>query len=297
MEKKLFSVFTLIIVISLLLSAGCSRKRIMTDTKRTQVTVSNSASGTESDIPDENGETDESRESESNSQDANSPGNPSVNSDGTRNVNTKNSSGANETVKTPSDTADKGKPSDSNSAIGMIIDDYTKLISEGLGSYYDCDYVKIYLETSTDYLTVNSKSYMYKLIIEAGGLLVSESLGDNLLMIDDEWIKGDGNPQLIVKFVNPSVLGYNVTSTNAAVTACSRLMARSGWDETNAVLHRRVILLSDELLKTEHGKFIVKLYLARAMHPELFSGFDVESVSREVLGSDGICYYGLPNGM
>jgi len=131
---------------------------------------------------------------------------------------------------------------------------------------------------------------LHQLIVDSGGKNVAELLKVTTQTIDAEWVTRK-NPPIMIKFVNSSVLGANVTTTQAAASKRASILSRDDWNGISAVINNKVILLSSSLLDTEYGKVVAKLYIARAMHPDLFSDLDVDAVCKQVLGASGIYYY------
>ncbi|MDR1892713.1 MAG: hypothetical protein LBQ48_06865 [Oscillospiraceae bacterium] len=298
-KKRCYEILLFFLIAALLFSAsGCSRRRIVDDSGMAQSTAAETAhndSETEpqnTDKPSEMTETtDESEQTKSStSTETKTPDGGSISDGGGQKVNTDNNSS--DTVKAPGDSGDNGKQSDEGGAIGIIIDRYTKLLNDGLGSVCPGELVTVYMELETDYLTVNNLSEPHRLIAETSGQNVAEKLRNDPMTVGAEWIMRK-NPAVIVKFVAPSTLGSGKKDTQTAASIYSRLIARNGFGGLGAVINNRVILLSGELMNTEHGRFIAKLYMARAMYPALFSDFDVDTVCKQVLGTDGVYYYGI----
>ena len=211
----------------------------------------------------------------------------------TQQINTNHTS-PNVTVTVPNDHGDQGKPAEEGGTIGAIVGEYTGLLSEGLGTLFECHIPYVYAELEIDYQTGNRQSPLHTLIIESGGYNTAEKLTDSAQTVDAGWVTRK-NPELLVKFVTPSILGADVNNIQVAAAKFDELPARNGWNGLSAIINRKVILLSSTLLNTEHGKLIAKLYMARAMHPELFSELDVDSVCKQIMGANGIYYYGLPS--
>ncbi|MGI5897365.1 MAG: hypothetical protein ACOX6U_10505 [Oscillospiraceae bacterium] len=292
-RKNLLNGFVFFMAIILLVSMSSCRKRIVPDTSELE------SSSVQSDIKEAESQTDTSEETSTESEQENNDESESSNSSPAssnekQQVNTNTSAPAS-SIEVPDANDGQAKPSEEGNTIGAVVDQYTNLLNEGLGTLYECQIPFVYLELVPEYQTINRNSSLHQFILEAGGYNVAEKLMDDSLVVNTEWLKRK-NPGLIVKFVSPSVLGSNVTSTQAASSFYSQYVSQNGWNGISAVINRKVILLSSELLNSENGKFIGKLYLARAMHPELFSDFDVDSICSQVLGEKGCYYYGLTMG-
>jgi len=309
MKKPLFSLLLAIIVaVTTCALASCSRKRIVPGASPSSKPVEHTV------VPEDNGAeatatAPENLETEAPKETANSevhgeqttapkssatkPPKESDTTDGgaandagEQKVNADSSSSDN-TVKTPDENGGQGKPADEGDAIGVIVGEYSALLSQGLGTLYECHIPYVYAELAADYQTGNRKSALHTLIIESGGYNTSEKLPDSAQTVDAAWVLRK-NPEVLVKFVNPSILGFGVTSTQAAAVQYAELAARTGWSGLSAILNRKVIFLSSTLLDTPQGQLVAKLYIARTMHPELFSDLDVDAVCQQALGPNGI---------
>ena len=306
-KNRLFNVLLVIILATnLCVLSCCSRKRIVYDASQpqrtpTEITVKTEYSNpktkqSQTEPTSDEAKTNPPTAAEPTSTAAEPPKetddiSSTINATENHKVSTDNKSPHN-TIKSPDDKGDQGKPSDEGGMIGAIVDEYSGLLSEGLGTLFECHIPYVYAELEADYQTGNRKSALHTLIIESGGYNTAEKLTDSAQTVDAGWVIRK-NPEILVKFVNPSILGSTVSSTLFAVDKYSELSARDGWNGISAFLNRKVILLSSSLLNTEHGKLVAKLYIARVMHPELFSDLDVDSICIQVLGAGGIYYYGL----
>ena len=193
-------------------------------------------------------------------------------------------------VKESNDVDDKNKktkPSDKGGALGIIIDLYVNILSEGQGELYECQKGYIYFETVEEYKTVNRTSPEHTLILESGGYNVAEKLRDEALTVEADWVIRK-NPTLIVKCVAADLLGEGVTDTAAAAELRDDIFSRSGWNGINAVIERNVLLLSSQLFSTAEGRLIAKLYIARAMYPELFSETDITEFYQQITEGGGM---------
>lgn len=283
-KRKLYNCLAVLTAAVILVSLASCRKRVVPDAEEPE----SSTAQQESQTP-ESGQAAEQQTLQPEQADSRpGTGDGPVNTEEQQQVNTGDAdSGAEVTV--PEAGSGQARPSEEGDTIGAIVDQYTGLLNEGLGTLYECHIPYVYLELPSDYQTVNQHSPLHAFLLESGGYNAAEFRGDDALTVDTAWITRK-NPAVIVKFVPSSVLGAGAKDTQAAAAFYSQFVSREGWGGLSAVINRRVILLSEELLSSENGKFIGKLYLARAMHPELFSGFDVDALKGQVLGGSG-CYY------
>ena len=190
------------------------------------------------------------------------------------------------TVAELSDAGGEAKPADEGGTIGLLMDAYNAVLEQGLGTLYECKIISIYWEQTEDYVTVNLHSPEHQLILDAGGYNLAEKRGDDKLTIDDAWILRK-NPALLVKLAPSKTLGAGVSEDSAARAVWEDVCARPGWRGVSAVLNGRVLLLSESLLDTDAGQLCAKLYLAKAMYPDLFQDVDADAVCEQLMGASG----------
>ena len=218
------------------------------------------------------------------SKQSNTENNPNSN----ETANTGNSDNGNNSVVVVDPSDDSGETTldnDEGSKVKMIVDQYTDLLEKGVGTLYPCQVNNVYFETVTDYLTVGKGSTEHQVILDSGGLNIADMLSSNALNVNDAWVISN-NPGAIIKCVDASVLGSTVHDTTAAAQAYSELCSRPGWDGLSAVTNGNVLLLSEELFKTDEGRLAAKLYIASTMYPTLFSNVDLNAYCTTVFGEN-----------
>ena len=178
---------------------------------------------------------------------------------------------------------------DGENAVGVIIDSYTKLLSRSLGSLYECEKGYIYFECTADYLTVNRSSVEHKLVTESGGYNVAEKLGNNALTVDSGWVLRK-NPTVMIKCVSSDILGKNVTNTGSAEAVADEIFSRSGLEGAGFIINRNLCLISEELLATDDGCLLAKIYIANAIYPSLFSEVDITAFCEQIREAGGADY-------
>ena len=185
-------------------------------------------------------------------------------------------------------------PDEGGGVVGVILDKYKNILNQGLGSMYECEKGYIYFETQTDYQTVNKKNDIHRMILSSGGYNVAEKLLDDALIIKDDWLIRK-NPTLIIKCVDNTVLGDNITETGNARMVAESIMNRPDWIGISAVLNNNIVLISSQLLETEEGRFITELYIAKSMYPELFMSIDINEICNSIWINDvsGTYVYGV----
>lgn len=173
---------------------------------------------------------------------------------------------------------------------------YTVLLSDRLGTLYECQRINIYLETAGDHITVFKTSEEHQLIIESGAYDVSARLLEENLLVDDGWIERK-NPDMIVKFVSGEVLGRGIESASEAKNVYKALISRPGLGGTTAVRSGKVLIISEELLDAPYLKTAAELIIAKTAYPDLFDDTDiktaVDALAEEAAGASpaGIYYY------
>ena len=188
----------------------------------------------------------------------------------------------------------ENNPDEGGALVGVILDKYKNILKQGLGSMYECEKGYVYFETPTDYQTVNKKNYIHQMIISSGGYNIAEKLLDDALIIKDDWLLRK-NPSLIIKCVDNTILGDNITDTGNARAVAENIMNRADWIGVSAVLNNNIVLISNQLLDTEEGRFIAELYIAKSMYPELFMSIDINEICNSIWVSDvsGVYVYGV----
>ncbi|NLH02108.1 MAG: ABC transporter substrate-binding protein, partial [Clostridiales bacterium] len=206
------------------------------------------------------------------------------------NQNTAQGSGTdNVTITEPTDNGGQTKPSGEGGSVETITDKYADFLEDGVGKLYPCQVCYIYVEGNEDYKTFSRGSDEHKLVMQSGCYNIAEKLGKDT-SVDDEWIIKK-NPELIVKFVSSDVLGSKAENTDLAKEMCNAVRARPGWGSTRAVVNNQILILSKELMDSDNGKLVAKLYIASTLYPTLFSGLDLKTMCNELLGDGGIYVY------
>ncbi len=196
----------------------------------------------------------------------------------------------------PAEEAEQAGISEEAEEADSAMSYYSVLLQERTGSLFECQRLTVYWETPEDHLTVFKTSPEHALILQAGSYDVSARLLEGNLHVDDGWI-GRKNPGIIVKAVNRSILGSGVSSPEAARGIYAALLRREGWSAMDAVKNKRVLLLSEELLKTPYLRLAAMLLLAKTASPGQFEDVNVEDalamLGEEAAGRvpDGIFYY------
>jgi len=191
------------------------------------------------------------------------------------------------TINAPAESTDEEQSvlGDDGGVVG-IVESYAALLRQGVNTLFPCQLLYVYSETSNDLVTVSRGSAIYQLTVSAGGMNVSSRLASDRLTVDADWVVRR-NPDVIVKFVDSTILGNNVTSSHAARDMHSAMLAREGWSSIEAIRNNRVILLSEQMIESDEGRLAAKLLISRLLYPELFLNMDVDTVVAELIGGMG----------
>ena len=184
------------------------------------------------------------------------------------------------TLEIPAEDEGQAAIGDDGGVIGVIAA-YSTLLRQGINTMFPCQLLYIYTETADDFVTVGRGSEIYRLMANAGGVNVSGRLTEDRLTVTADWVVRR-NPDIIVKFVDESVLGSNISSTYFAAALNAAITERPGWGATEAVRNNRIILFSEQMLESEATQLAVKLLVARLMYPELFEDVNVNATVAEL---------------
>jgi len=178
---------------------------------------------------------------------------------------------------------------DGDGTLGLIIDQYTGILNRGLGSLFECQRVYVYMERLDDFYTVNRNSPEHRIILDAGGRNVAERRSNDTLLVNTDRVVS-WNPEIIIRIVSTDILGPGVTNTAQATAVRNNLLYRPGLESVSAIIHRRILLLSDALLQSEEGRLIAKIHISHAMYPTLFSDINIADIAAQIKESGGTDY-------
>ncbi len=156
---------------------------------------------------------------------------------------------------------------------------FSVLLKERSESLYACKRLNLYWETAEDHVTVYKASKEHQLILDAGAYDVSARLLEENLRVDDGWVQRK-NPEIIVKIVPDSVLGASVVNAAQAAAVMRSLLARPGWQETDAVKNGRVLIVSQDMLKAPHLLLAAGLLIAKTANPAVYEDVDAARALR-----------------
>lgn len=185
-------------------------------------------------------------------------------------------------------TAQEKTVEEQGDEVALVEGEYEKLLREGFGGLYPCQFVLVYAEDEEEYRSFASASAVNSLLLSSGGESVTSSLFSFSGEVSAEFLVM-ANPELVVKFVGSDILGREVSSLEGAILKQNEILSREELKEVSAVKTKSVLVLSKELLSSEGGKLAARLILARAMYPSLFPSLNLsEAVSS--LAGEGTLY-------
>lgn len=182
----------------------------------------------------------------------------------------------------PAETQDDVVIGGGDGIVGLIAT-YSTLLRQGVNTIFPCQLMYIYTETSEDLVTISRGSEIYQMMTNAGGLNVSSRLSPDNLSVTTDWVIGR-NPDIIVKFVDDTILGNEITGTHAASQALYSIISRQGWGAINAIQNNDIILFSEQMLELEETRLAAKLLIAYFMYPQLFEGVDTHGAVAGLMG-------------
>ena len=198
------------------------------------------------------------------------------------------------TVEQPKDIEGEAVIGTEGGIVGLVAT-YSTILRQGVNSIFPCQLLNIYAETTDELVTVLRGSDLYQLMLDSGGLNVSSRLTASNLTVTADWVVRR-NPDIIVKFVDGTVLGSGIASTHTASDVAAGMIARPDWGAMEAVRNNRIILLSMQMLDIEASRLAAQLLIAQMMYPELFEGIDINGTIAELMSeTEGFYFYRLVN--
>ena len=143
---------------------------------------------------------------------------------------------------------------------------------------------RVYLESTQDYKTGAPGSSWHPKILAAGGFNVYGNEQVPLPKVSAESVV-EKNPDIIIKVSGWNMVnfgGYGVNSYDAMIAEKKIIEERPAWNNIKAVQNDQVWIMYNDILGGP-GYFIGLAYLAKIIHPDLFSDFDPQSIHQEDL--------------
>lgn len=174
------------------------------------------------------------------------------------------------------------------------IKSYTDIIDTRIANLSKEDYQDVFIyyggeygfSSPPPYGTFGKDNFLRnELIKRAGGTSITQNLPGEWITVDPEWII-EQNPPLIIRecFIindNPE-LGYDINSDVDAKKLLSNIMKEQpAFKYSDAIKNNNVHLIYGDL--TEDSWFISLVYIAKWLHPDLFSDLDPISMHQEYL--------------
>ena len=175
---------------------------------------------------------------------------------------------------------------------GEIIDfydEYTETISERVAGLSDEEKPEVYLEGWGNYNTCDSDTSFHEICTLAGGKNIAADIRVPASQVDPEWVV-EQNPDIIVKYVGTAQgSGYEEDDPESMKAIREEVMNRPELADVTAVRNGDVYCIAIQL--TSKPRYIIGIaYMAKWMHPELFSDVDPEAMNAEYLER----FHGMP---
>jgi len=152
-------------------------------------------------------------------------------------------------------------------------------IAQRLEGVTDEERPRVFVEYHAgDYATGGPGSRFYEQVVLAGGNNLSVDI-DGEVQVDPEWV-AEQDPDVILREVSASTLGYDVTSTDEAEQVRDEIMSRPVIDATTAVRNGAVYLVPTNIY-SRPAYIIGVLYLAKWLYPDRFDDLDPDEIHRE----------------
>jgi len=118
------------------------------------------------------------------------------------------------------------------------------------------------------------------LISFAGGRDITSDFPGEFIEVDPEWVI-EQNPSLVVRELLYNNAGYNVDSIALPEGRIRSFENRSGFEHIDAVKDEKVYAIAVAI--SEDNSWIGAVYLAKLIHPDLFTDLDPRAVHQEYL--------------
>lgn len=132
-----------------------------------------------------------------------------------------------------------------------------------------------YLESSKDLATRGPGDATYESIILCGGRSIFEDISDPYPTVESESVI-QRDPQVIIKVPD----GLAATDSAEPLESLRDNIAdRTGWENIDAVKNNRIYVINGGTKSVHNSIFC--LFLAKALHPDLFKDIDPEAIYRQ----------------
>ena len=151
---------------------------------------------------------------------------------------------------------------------------------------------RVYVESYTDYHAAGPGSGGNAMCARAGGGNIASGLSIPYPRVTPEWVVSC-NPEVIIKAASFGK-GYESLSPEGFNERRKAILERPAWDHIHAVSSGKVYVL-DSSVWTGPRAIVGIAYMARWIHPDLFSGhIDPEAIHKEYLETfQGMAYKGV----
>lgn len=173
-----------------------------------------------------------------------------------------------------------------------FFDYYCNIVANRTANLTSAQKPSVYWEENADYASAGQGSGGDDLIKIVGGTNIFGNVTNSYPQVSAEAVTA-ANPQIIIKTITYGATLQNMTDLRNSV------MNRTGMENISAVQNGKVYILSGSIDLGPRG-VIGMLYMAKILHPDLFSDIDPAAVQQEyaqkfVPGTDtGIFIYPTP---
>lgn len=149
------------------------------------------------------------------------------------------------------------------------------LVNGKVGNLTDAQKPLVYWEQNTDYKTAGNGTGGDTLIKLAGGKNIAGNMssGGSYLDVSADWVLTQ-DPEVIIKTVTLGTTLSNMTAKKGS------LVNRTGMPNVKAVKDDKIVVISSSFAFGPKGS-IGLIYLAKAIHPELFADVDIKALIDE----------------
>ena len=172
--------------------------------------------------------------------------------------------------------------SDEGDTAETVLQYYQTLLASRSSELFECKRFYVYWESSDAYRTVFKSSAEHSIILSSGAYDCSAKLLEDALDVDDGWVIRK-SPGAIVKCVSSSVLGSGVMSVSGAEAVKNEILSRPGWGDIEACRAKRVVIISESLLRSSAGQTAAAIYIAKALYPSLFEDTDPDEAFKALM--------------
>ncbi|HQI68359.1 MAG: ABC transporter substrate-binding protein [Methanothrix sp.] len=175
-----------------------------------------------------------------------------------------------------------------NQEANQLIDFYQKpltQIKERVSSLDEKEMPRVYLEYS-DYRTNSEGSGTHEMLLMAGGRNIASGIitdASGTPFVDAEWVMKE-NPEIIMRraLKADASCGYDEDDTAQIKALREKILSRPELANITAVKDRKVYCFSTDI-STGLSYWLGIVYMAKILHPDIFSDLDPQAIHQEYL--------------